>query len=536
MIHKIFIPAVIAFQSLSIPLSVSAGPEISKAELRAHVEFLASPELEGREAGYRGADAAARYIATRFREYGLRELPGAPGYYQQVPLLLMRPDFEMTVLSVVRGGEKTDFVTDRDLFFYPKGGDDDYFEAPVVFCGYGITASELGYDDYEHADVAGKFVLVMNREPQLEDSNSIFNGTSMTKYSIPMIKARTAKEHGVKALLIMRPPTESHPLLEETLKRYREQLEKPIVQLAGKIESLPVFYLKDETAAEILGDSFDLDGYFQDIEKKLKPKPIAIDNVMVNVKIRFREREEIESPNVAGFIPGNDSSSEMVIIGAHYDHLGITGGGICFGADDNASGVAGLLELAEAFSEVEEKSNRGVLFIAFTAEEKGALGSLYYTQNPLHPINRTAAMINLDEIGRNGASTFSGMRDPDLETKGANYLMVQYSAQSPLLKKINEQANVGIGLDLDFDPNVHFHGSSDQVHFHNLTIPSLFYFTGFQPDYHTPRDTPDKINYIKMEKVVKLVYRSAARLAQLKEEPAFDAEIKRVPKKKRMDF
>lgn len=532
---------IITAASFLSPHFLNAGDGVSSItinELRSHVEFLASPELEGREAGYRGAEAAARYISTRFKSFGLQALPGAPDYYQPVPLVIMSPDFEKTIISIVDEKGAVECKVNRDLFFFPKGGDDDHFSAPVALCGYGISAPELGYDDYRDADVEGKIALIMNREPQLDDSSSIFNGARPTKYSIPMVKARTARSRGAKALMIMRPPTDSHPPIEETLENYRKGLEKPIVQLAGKMESLPVFYLKDETAALILAGKVDIGEYYREIEETLEPNPIEIEGITVDVTIRFRERRESESANVMGFFPGTGSESvdETLIIGAHYDHEGVSGEDIFYGADDNASGVAGLLEMAEAFSMYSQKQRRSLLFIAFTAEEKGALGSLFYTMNPILPLEKTVAMINLDEIGRNGAPTYGGMHSPDLEEKGKDYLMVCYSAQTPIFEELNKKANKPLKLKLDFDPNVHFYGSSDQVHFHDRAIPSLFYFTGFQPDYHTPRDTPDKINYPKMERIVRLVFKVSLELLDMEVRPAFDQSIKEVTKKKRMSF
>ena len=525
---------------LFLPLvSIGGSGEeyINISDLQTHIEFLASFELEGREAGYHGAEVAARYIATRFMNYGLTSPEGAENYYQQIPLVVMRPDFENTVLTLKTAQETRIFVTDKDVFFFPKGGDNDSFSAPVVLCGYGITAPEYQYDDYAGVDVSGKIVLIMNREPQEMDTNSVFNGVKNTKYSIPMVKARIAKENGAKALLIMEQPGKAP--IEETLDKYRDRLQKPIVQLAGKTESLPVFYLTAETAQEILRGKVDLTEYHTGIEHDLTVNPIEIEGITLDLKIRFKERLETQTPNVVGILEGSDPKlkDEYLIIGAHYDHEGIGEEGFFPGADDNASGVSVLLELAEAFSSQKKAPKRSILFISFGAEEKGTLGSLYYSLNPLLPPGKATAMFNMDEIGRNGAANYRGMFDRQLADKGTNLLMFFYTAQTPALEKFAGEANKGIGLDLDFDPNTSFYGNSDHVHFHDLKIPAVFFFTGFHPDYTKPSDTPDKINYSKMERIGKLIYRMADKTLNAKEKLIFDESITEVKnKKKRMGF
>ena len=510
---------------------------IDVSDLQTHIEFLASFELEGREAGYHGAEVAARYIATRFKNYGLTSPEGADNYYQQVPLVVMRPDFENTVLTLKTAEGVKSFVTDKDVFFFPKGGDNESFSAPLVLCGYGITAPEYQYDDFAGVDVSGKVVLIMNREPQENDTNSVFNGAKNTKYSIPMVKARIAKQNGAKALLIMEQPGKAP--IEESLEKYRGGLKKPIVQLAGKTESLPVFYLTAETAQEILSGKVDIAEYHAGIESDLKGNPMEIEGVSLDLNIRFKERLETQSPNVVGFLEGRDPDlkDEYLIIGAHYDHEGIGGEGFFPGADDNASGVAVLLELAEAFSTQKKAPKRSILFISFGAEEKGTLGSLHYSLNPLLPPEKAAAMFNMDEVGRNGAANYRGMFDRNLAEQGTNLLMFFYTAQTPTLQEFAAEANEGIGLDIDFDPNTSFYGNSDHVHFHDLKIPSVFFFTGFHPDYTKPSDTPDKINYSKMERIGKLIYRTADEVLNTKEKLLFDESITEVKnKKKRMGF
>jgi len=516
---------------------IDESDSINLNDLRKHVEFLASPELEGREAGHRGAEVAAKYIAAHFRSYGLDTLNGAEEFYQNVPLIAMKPDLENTQISFTRQS-KVKFITDKDIFFLPGAGDDDDISAGVVLCGYGITAPEYTYDDYQGIDVEGKVALVMNSEPLENDSTSLFKGTARTKYSIPLVKARIAQANGAEAIIIIRTPVESQPPIEKTIMRYRKMLEKPIVQLAGQTEAMPVFYLTDDAADKLLKGTVDINKYHAQLDREMCGNPLILKGVNLNIRVRFKDRREIESPNVIGFLPGSDPylQNEYLIIGAHYDHEGMSEEGVFLGADDNASGVAGLLELAEAFARAPVKQQRSILFISFAAEEKGTLGSKYYSQNPLIPLENAAAMINMDEIGRNGAATFRDMHSPDLEEKGENYLMALYSAQTPILEEINAEVNEIYRLEIDFDPNISFYGASDHVNFHQCDIPCIFYFTGFHPDYSSVNDTPDKINYPKMVRIVRLIYGVSEELLNLESKPFFDHSIKEVSKKGRMSF
>ena len=378
----------------------------------------------------------------------------------------------------------------------------------------------------------------MSGEPQESDSNSVFNGVRSTKYSIPMLKVKTAAANGAIALLIMRAPVETQLPMEIQIQKYRSRLEKPIIQLPDNSNSPPLIYLLEKTAQDILENEVNLIEYQEQIDNTLSSNPLLLKYTTIQISLKFKDKRQFHSPNIVGLLPGSSDilKDEYLIIGAHYDHEGIGKEGIFRGADDNASGVAALLELAQAFSLLPHKPPRSILFISFAAEEKGTLGSQYYIEHPLLPLENAIAMINMDEIGRNGAATFGGMHNPNLEQEAENYLMLLYSAQTPLLEKLNLQVNEKIELDIDFDPNTKFYGASDHIHFHNHDIPSVFYFTGFHLDYSSVDDTPDKINYDKLGKIGKLIYGFSERLLNLESKPLFDHSIKEVEKKQRMTF
>ncbi|RJP79644.1 MAG: M20/M25/M40 family metallo-hydrolase [Candidatus Zixiibacteriota bacterium] len=515
---------------LLFPLVLSAAPKegqraITEASLRAHVEFLASPELGGRDDPGEGSRIARRYLATRFREYGLQELPGAPGYYQDVPLVVSRTDYEQSRMAVRKGEQTQEFVPNREVFFFPRGGEDADLTAPVLLAGYGIQAPEFGWDDFAGADPAGKFLLIFNREPQDTDTASVFNGRKSTKYSNPQVKVRIARELGAAGLLIIQPPNNGLPPIEETLDRHRRGMTDPIIQLAAEKDAFPVFYLKESAARALLSEDFDLAAYQRGLDENFRPDPRLLEAVDVTLKIRFKEVQETGSANVVGYYPGK--TEEAVVLLAHHDHMGAKDGRIWYGADDNASGVAGLLAVAEALASAGQTPQRGVIFLSTAVEEDGTLGALHFTRRLPFPAEKIVAAVNLDEIGRDASTQFRALQDSTI-TPEPNSLMMFYSGQTPLLADLARRENKDTGLNLILEPVLHFSGSSDHIHFHDRQIPSVFLFTGFHADYHTPQDIPEKLNYEKMTRITRFTYGLIWNLAQARPRPVFDTTIREV--------
>jgi Zn-dependent M28 family amino/carboxypeptidase len=217
---------------------------------------------------------------------------------------------------------------------------------------------------------------------------------------------------------------------------------------------------------------------------------------------------------------------------AHHDHEGIKKDQTYFGADDNASGCAGLLGIAEAFSTLDKPLRRGVIFLSSGAEEKGSLGARYFLQNPPFPPKNIVAVINMDMIGRDGSSQFRAMMDPTIEME-EDLLMGFYSGQTPLLAEVASRENRTAKLNLVLEPVLRFHSASDHVPFHEKEIPSIFLFTGFHGDYTSPNDTPDKILYGKLVRVVQLAFGMSYDLAERKERTVFDKTITEVKRSDR---
>jgi hypothetical protein len=346
-------------------------------------------------------------------------------------------------------------------------------EGPVVFAGYGITAPEYRYDDYAGLDVRGKIVLILRHEPQEFDSESIFEGRVYSEHSQLFTKALNARAHGALAILYV----------NDTATHGSDALEK-FVSLPGPADpGIPFVQIASEH----------VEAWFSASGRKFKEVQEEIDHTLTPQSFAFADHLRVQlradvlhTPrdvsNVVGFLPG--ATDEYVIVGAHYDHLGLgeqfslapeKAGTLHPGADDNASGVAGVLALARYFRS-QPKPVRGIVFLAFAGEELGLLGSVHYANHPLLPVANARLMINMDMIGRirdrkvmvGGAPPGTPMRDI-LDTLGSKYK-----------------------LDLDLSDST-VYGSSDHTSFKSKRVETLFFFSGLHADYHRPTDTWEKI-------------------------------------------
>jgi hypothetical protein len=488
------------------PRSSELAPEVAAQRFQDHVKFLASEQVKGRGNGMPGLERAAKYIAREFKAAGL-ELAGDRGTYFQ--------RFVMTTGVNLKGknslafrtaaGEKR-LVLKQDyvpISFSATGK----FEAPLAFAGYGITAPDYHYDDYAGLDVKGKVVIVLRHEPQENDEKSVFAGKESTPHSEIRSKAINARNHGAVAMILVN-DTGAHP------------------DKADELIQFGSLYGPEETKfAALMVKAEPVEALLKSSGKSLDDLRLAIDRDLSNQSFlldpAFRADfavgiQRIRKPvaNVVGLLRGNDPklSEQVIVIGAHYDHLGLGGGNslapsqagkVHPGADDNASGTSGLLELAAGLARRRAQLQRSVLFIAFAGEEAGLIGSAYYTQHPSVPLDRTIAMLNLDMIGR----------------VARNRLTIGGSGTSPDFKKIVEEANRNVGLDLAFSASGY--GASDHMSFTVHQVPVLFFFSGLHADYHKPSDTWDKIDAQSGAKVVQLVAAVARQLDQVPEKPLY---------------
>jgi len=513
---------------------------ISQDEIYTNLSFLASDSLKGRAAGSSECLISAMYIAEKFQQYGLKPLlpinkkfrkAAAPvlnsdenetavdldvedesdydSYFQKFTMKKTRL-LENNTISLHQEYENGKSVTNykyiNDFIIQYTGPDDLSITAPVIFAGYGIDEGENDYNDYsdgkKEIDVRNKIVLIVDGFPQENDPNSSFSKSKNVLYRNIRRKAEAAQNKGALAVLVVASPFKNDPPVNFKFEKRKNIFCRDtytIPELTS--QSIPVIFITKNVASNLFnGTGKTLKAQLNEIEKTLNPQAFQLADKKLSIDINFHT-ELVNTQNVAGFIEGTDPvlKNEYVVFGAHYDHVGLgyygamdkkNAGIVHNGADDNASGTAGLIEIAEAFSKTPPK--RSIIFIAFSAEENGIHGSRYYVNvQPLKPVEQTIAMINLDMISRNN--------DKLLWVGGAFY--------SEDIIKIAEEANKLVGFELLYNTGL-LSMASDQAHFLRKEIPALFFFAGMHDDYHSPSDDIDKVSIKKIENTSKLAYLS----------------------------
>ena len=509
---------------------------IRQADLRADLFFLAGDEMGGRLAGSPQGRVASAFIKSRFERMGLTPVGDGGSYYQFFNVvqaevgennhLKVAHDRGVT-LSRVRG---QDFYPLRESGTGVAGGE-------VVFAGFGISAPALEHDDYR--GVAGRIVLILDHEPAESDPESAFDGLVTAEVSAAYRKLAAAEAAGAVGVLLV---TDVHNHPEST--NFSTQADgywPSTVRRGGRytLESrldrihIPAVRISPALAENLVaGTGRSLEDLSRSAEEAGGMTPVALPGVRVDISADVR-RETHTARNVVGLIEGTDPElkDEWVIICAHFDHDGTDGAVIYNGADDDGSGTVGLIEIAEAYQEAARRGEgprRSVLIAAWDFEEKGLLGAWAYVENPLHPLEKTVAVLNMDMIGRNeevvvgGGNRFRGL-DIQSGESNANAINIMGTTRSADLKSEVEQANGDIGLELRLRYDNHpiqLLRRSDQWPFMQVGVPALFYHTGLHPDYHRQDDVPERINYEKLEKIVRLVYQTSWSLARRPAGPA----------------
>lgn len=518
--------------------SAAAAESISAADLRRDVAHLASDAMRGRLTATPGNEAAAQYIAARFQRHGLRGAGGDSGYRHTVDLLVAARDPDNT-LRIRTGAEEHEAELSRDFIPQPFSAS-GRAAGPVVFAGFGITAPGLDHDDYGQADVAGKVVLVLEHEPGEFDPQSGFAGVVNSEHGTAFRKVLEAQRRGAVAVALA-PDVHNHTrwwTVPDLAGRMwpRSQPRVPPYQLAAWVDRvrIPVVRISSGLAERLAGTAGrTLEELGARAEAAGGAGVVELPGAELEVTAELRH-SETPVDNVVGLIVGADPAlrNEWIIICAHYDHEGAIGDRIFNGADDDASGVAGLLEIAEAYAlaaRAGSRPRRSILLAAWTAEEQGLLGAWGYTERPLAPLEDTVAVINMDMIGRSeevpagGGYRFAGL-EPQTAESNRNAVNIIGSTYSDDLRAATAAANRGAGLELRFryDNNrSSLLRRSDHWPFLSNAVPAIFVHTGLHPDYHTERDTPDTLDYDKMARVVRLVYELSWDLAQGGSRPAF---------------
>ncbi|HUQ49587.1 MAG TPA: M20/M25/M40 family metallo-hydrolase [Terriglobales bacterium] len=489
-------------------VSFPAWSEKPDAERHArHVQALASKQMEGRGVGSKGLDRARDYLRKEFEKHGLRPA-GDNGSFLQT--------FTVTTGARLKGqnrmemslpGGRRDKLRLREDFVPFSFSSSGTVQAQVVFAGYGITAPEFNYDDYTHFDVKDKIVVMLRNEPAAITKKA----GRRTMHSSVINKAINARNHGAKAVILINGRLEGTE--EDRLRRFDS--------MAGPEDAgVLMLYAKNVVAEKLLktaGQS--LIDVQKGIDEKPEPNSLAMPKELQLTLSVNLQRMRAQVSNVVGYLPGE--TEEYVVLGAHYDHLGKGSasslapsliGSVHFGADDNASGTSGLLELARAIQSEPGKRKRGILFIAFAAEEIGLLGSSYWVNHPTRPLADAVAMINMDMIGR--------IKDGKVFVGGA----ASGSTFTALVEQAATQGEVRVDVS-----GMAGSGSSDHVSFLVKKIPSLFFFSGLHGDYHKPSDTAEKIDSVAAARLLGVVEEITLRVAN-GERPVFNrVEEARMP-------
>lgn len=464
---------------------------ITSAELKDMLYTYASDEFEGRNTGDKGQKMAVEYLKQQYITMGVAPAKKDGNYFQDVPLEVMEaPKVNMTV-----NGKSFKMVDDFVSASTSNNGSVSVNE--IVFADYGIDDEK--YDSYANLNVKGKVVLIKSGEPKTDDGNYVISGSDeSSKWSNfrqeYAAKRDAAKDRGATAVLFYYPE-----IYAMAAQRFGGSSGR--MSLRGDADAMFYFLINTDLAKAIMPT----------IETAIKTETLS---VPMNVEY-VNASNEFMSENVAAFIKGSEKPDEIIVISAHLDHEGIKNGEIYNGADDDGSGTVAVVEIAEAFKTAVKNGHgpkRSILFLHVTGEEKGLLGSRYYTDSdPIFPLANTVADLNIDMIGRT---------DPK-RTEGAdNYIyLIGSDKLSTELHDISEEANktyMNIELDYTFnddnDPN-RFYYRSDHYNFAKNNIPVIFYFNGTHDDYHQPSDTPDKIRYDLLENRTRLVFYTAWELA-----------------------
>ena len=474
--------------------------------IKQHLMILASDEYEGRETGKPGQKKAAKYISNHFKEIGLEgPINGSENpYYQPVPLTQTRwGDFYVKSKS----GKSYKWMED----FYQIG---DFSIAEqkleIVFAGYGIDGDN--YSDYKGLDVKGKAVVLINDKASKSIATKVNDQKIVDKNASPYDKLKTAISKGAILVIMI---SNNDKEVTGTISRYGKYITSPKLRFGDQKpkDRGGIVALKSMTS-EIVGIK---EKKLDKLIKKYKSGaslPKFSSGTMLTIKAE-KISDPLPTENVLGFLEGTDLRDEVLVVTAHYDHIGINEKGeINNGADDDGSGTSTLLEIAEAFAKAKAAGNgprRSILFMTVTGEEKGLLGSEYYSDHPIYPIESTVTNLNIDMIGR---------IDKEHKDKPNYVYIIGSDMLSSDLHTLSEsvQATHASDIKLDYryndkdDPN-RFYYRSDHYNFAKHDIPVIFYFTGVHEDYHKPTDTPDKIMYTKTARIAKLIFHTAWELA-----------------------
>lgn len=479
---------------------VSQPEEVSEEKLMQHVVYLASDSLKGRGLGTPEADSAAAYLTNTLKEMELA--PPAFGYAQQFVLSSRNPDRKNTFIKLHNNKGKELFST-SNLFAYGQISESLILEGDLIFAGFG-TRNQWASDSTTMISlVKDKIVLYAAGSP------AAFRAGRSENWDIEaeMKKIKALLKAGAKAIIIATSHFDTTHEVYNKLKRNSERQARS-TKFTNNIQDLPVFIVTPEVAEGITGKSLKWEAALQTVAESEHTEPLLLNNNRVTIQSK-QSMQLFDAANIIGIVEGSDPElkKECLVFIAHYDHLGVGKNGEVFnGADDNASGVATLLEVARLFAGLDKKPDRSLVFLFPAAEEVGLFGSEFYSRNPVFPIEKTVACINLDMVGRvyePRDSVWANSAKPVKDFAGIYALVNEFN---PHLKEIARQASEQTCLSPDFSLPGRFFYTSDHYHFHKNKVPVVNLSTGYSADYHKTTDTSDRIRPDKMKAVARLCY------------------------------
>ncbi|MCH2112738.1 MAG: M20/M25/M40 family metallo-hydrolase [Planctomycetes bacterium] len=523
--------------------ALPADFKIEEDQLRQDLCWLASDRMEGRMTGERGAELAARWIEARMVRAGLEPLEGR--FVLPFAATAARLD-EATRLQITKPGGTWERGPGEPFMPHPMSPTGQA-QGDIVFAGYAIVAPELEYDDLWGLDLRGNIALVFRWEPQAEDRDSAFLGRRLTEHALLRQKIRACADRGAVAVLVADPPHTDQSrrsaaadaywpahsaLFQQLVPMLQRQVDpaelaetnfRPedladqfacMLQAQAPISAaIPVAYVGRSVVDEVFQSTgTSPEEWAHDVDASGMGSGFST-TLTAHINITHQPAARI-GWNIAGMLPGTDSDlkEECIVLGAHYDHVGRNADGdIWNGADDNGSGTVGLLQLMDAIANGSWKPKRTLVFVFFSAEELGLLGAAHFLASGAVPIDSIAAMVNLDMIGR-----------------AAKHSVHIIGAQSsPDLPSLVQQASAELDLSWGME-NEEFFDRSDQAVFYFSGIPVVFFNTDEHPDYHTPRDTWDKVSYTDLAAITQMAGRLAALLADAEHRPLFQDGYRRM--------
>ena len=503
---------------------------INTSDLKRHMQFLASDELEGRNTGEPGLQVAARYLAVQAESLGLKPLDKDKDYLQTFIIEEKAYDRENSRITITAADSSVSSSSKPFYMFPAPGGDQTIIEGEVVFAGYGINSEENAYNDFEKIDIQDKVVLIMNRAPMNEEGteaqfeNGKWTGRQNFQYKMQYIFSQQPKA----VMMVMDPKSgmqsieDINPSVAKSLSKSRG-LKVEEEQTDGSPGNPPgMVLIHRQVADQLLASSGkNLKDLQLEIDRNLAPQSFLLEGTSVKIELTLKT-SDLEVFNVFGLIEGSDPAlkDEVVIYMAHYDHIGIDGkGGVFNGADDNASGTVALIEIAEAFLTEKKSPKRSIGILWVSAEEIGLYGSQYFAEHPLVARENIAAVINLDMVSRTKTEEDALSDQSGLTVQGGDSVKVIGGLQSKVLMKINEKTLAEAGLVGNYhynnltDPNRYFF-RSDHINFARKDIPILYYSTGTHRDYHMVSDVEESIDYNKFLKITRFCYMAGFNVAQ----------------------